>query len=80
VAGSKFQELGARIRMLFALSAFSGSPIFDEMFTLPQSGTPDGTDNEHPLKLEGVTAEEFRPFARAASSQYVLAVKAQTSY
>jgi hypothetical protein len=61
-------------------AAFSGSPIFDEMFTLPQSGTPDGTDNEHPLKLEGVTVKEFRPFARAASSQYVLTVKAQTSY
>jgi hypothetical protein len=57
-------------------AAFSGLPIFDEMFTLPQSGTPDGTDNEHPLNLGGVTAEEFRPFARAASSQYVLAVKA----
>jgi hypothetical protein len=44
-----------------------------------QSGTPDGADNEHPLKLEGVTAQEFRPFARAGSSRCVLTVEVQIS-
>jgi hypothetical protein len=50
-------------------AAFNGSPVFEQMFNLSQSGIPDGSSDDQPLKLEGLTADEFRSFARAASSQ-----------
>jgi hypothetical protein len=50
-------------------AAFNGSPVFEQMFSLPHSGTVDGSSDDQPLKLEGLTADEFRSFARAASSQ-----------
>jgi hypothetical protein len=48
-----------------------GSPVFEQMFALPQSGPSDGDSKENPLKLEGVTVEEFGLFVRAALAQYV---------
>jgi hypothetical protein len=45
---------------------FDGSSIFEQMFTLPQSGETDGSSNEHPLKLEGISPSEFRIFVKAS--------------
>jgi hypothetical protein len=47
----------------------SVSPEFDLMFSTPEFGGPLGMEDEHPLKLKGLTAEEFRLFVRAASAQ-----------
>jgi hypothetical protein len=39
-----------------------------QMFELPQAekATADGSDDEHPLKLDGIQSEDFALFARAA--------------
>jgi hypothetical protein len=43
------------------------------MFELPLADQTiaDGSDDEHPLKLEGVKADEFEFFVRAAMTRYV---------
>jgi hypothetical protein len=43
------------------------------MFELPLADQTivDGSDDEHPLKLEGVKADEFEFFVRAALTRYV---------
>jgi hypothetical protein len=41
------------------------------MFTLPQSGEADGSSNEHPLKLEGLSVDDFRAFVSATVPRYV---------
>jgi hypothetical protein len=50
---------------------FEGSPVFAEMFKIPQGGTPDGSSDEQPLELQ-LKAEEFRLFTQAATCQSVL--------
>jgi hypothetical protein len=55
-------------------AVFARSSVFQDMFTLPQNkGTvTDGSDNEHPLVLEGVKLVAFKPFVRVAiASEYV---------
>jgi hypothetical protein len=49
------------------------SPVFRQMFELPVADKTiaDGSDDEHPLKLEGVKVEEFEFFVRAAMIRYV---------
>ncbi|EIM91157.1 uncharacterized protein STEHIDRAFT_29499, partial [Stereum hirsutum FP-91666 SS1] len=44
----------------------AGSGVFADMFALPprQDGQEEGRDNEHAIKLPGITAEEFRGFLR----------------
>jgi hypothetical protein len=49
---------------------FDGSSIFEQMFTLPQTEETDGSSNEHPLKLEGLSALEFRTFIAVAIPRY----------
>jgi hypothetical protein len=49
---------------------FDGSPIFEQMFTLPQTGETDGSSNELPLKLEGLSASEFRTFIVVTIPRY----------
>jgi hypothetical protein len=49
---------------------FDGSSIFEPMFTLPQTGETDGSSNERPLKLEGLSASEFRTFIAVAIPRY----------
>jgi hypothetical protein len=53
-------------------AAFNGSPVFEQMFSLPQIGVSDGSNKEHPLILNGLTVDGFRAFARAASSRCVM--------
>jgi hypothetical protein len=47
---------------------FAGSAIFKDMFDLPQAAdvVVDGTDNEHPLKLEGLNYNDYKVFVRVA--------------
>jgi hypothetical protein len=42
------------------------SVVFQDMFSLPQPPDvrPDGSDEDHPLRLETVSASEFRTFLR----------------
>jgi hypothetical protein len=47
----------------------SVSPEFDLLFSASEFGGPSGMEDEHPLKLKGLTAEELRLFVRAASAQ-----------
>jgi hypothetical protein len=44
------------------------------MFTLPQSGETDGSSNEHSLKLEGLSVDDFRAFVSATVPRYVVSI------
>ena len=52
---------------------FQTSDVFDGMFTLPGvPGAPqEGSNEEHPLFLEGIKADELREFLRVLSSRQV---------
>jgi hypothetical protein len=47
---------------------FDDSPVFSDMFSVPQRATPgtpvDGSDQSHPVKLEGVKLADFRSFLK----------------
>jgi hypothetical protein len=60
---------GKRTRVPRAI--FKGSAVFGDMFSLPQAvGAPvDGSDEGHPLKIEGVSRADFRHFVKAANAQ-----------
>jgi hypothetical protein len=47
-------------------SIFERSAVFQDMWSLPQpGGTPaDGTDADHPLRLDGVSAVDWKSFLR----------------
>jgi hypothetical protein len=48
---------------------FKGSTVFDAMYSLPQAQdvVADGSDDLHPLKLESITYDDFKPFVKAAN-------------
>jgi hypothetical protein len=37
-----------------------------DMFNLPQTEIVDGSDDEHPLLLPGLSADDFRVYVKAA--------------
>ncbi|OBZ75084.1 hypothetical protein A0H81_05026 [Grifola frondosa] len=47
-------------------NVFEESEIFRTMFSLPvpDGGVADGSSDEHPLHLEGIACDDFRPFLR----------------
>jgi hypothetical protein len=47
---------------------FTQSPVFQDMWTLPQNPqyAPDGSDKEHPLRLEGLKLSDFNLFVCVA--------------
>jgi hypothetical protein len=47
---------------------FAKSPVFQDMLSLPQatSAIPEGMDDQHPLKLEGVKYNDYKLFVRTA--------------
>lgn len=47
---------------------FAGSSVFQDMLALPQArGTiVDGSDDKHPLKLQGIKYGAFKAFVRVA--------------
>jgi hypothetical protein len=49
---------------------FDKSPVFQHMFSLPreQGTAADGSDDAHPLKIEGVKMDDFRLFVRVAAA------------
>ncbi|GBE86157.1 hypothetical protein SCP_0900340 [Sparassis crispa] len=50
----------------------SDSEVFRDMFAMPVSGnaTADGSDDEHPLRLEGVAKEDFAQLLRVIYPKY----------
>jgi hypothetical protein len=53
---------------------FADSPVFRDMFTMPQAEDTitDGDSDDHPLKLMSVRADDFKLFVRAVVPQYVV--------
>jgi hypothetical protein len=50
---------------------FKSSPVFQSMFTIsqPPESPPDGSDDDHPLKLKHVSIYQFEPFLKVAVAQ-----------
>ena len=50
---------------------FENTAIFDTIFTLPAANnTPvDGSEDEHPFKLDGISKAEFRAFLKVLYPQ-----------
>jgi hypothetical protein len=58
---------------------FASSSVFQDMFSMPQNpdvgAVPDGSDNAHPLVLEGIKYEDYRAFVRTANAiEWVLSL------
>jgi hypothetical protein len=49
----------------------TGSLIFEQIFTLPQTDIAYGISDERPLHLDGLSADEFRAFVSATIPRYV---------
>jgi hypothetical protein len=49
---------------------FAQSPVFDDMFSVPQQPTlaREGFDAEHPLRLDGIGIQDFKNFLRGSLS------------
>lgn len=71
---------GQAENVLFKLprQLLAGSGVFADMFALPpgENGQEEGRDNEHPIKLPGVTADEFRGFLKTV---HPMSVHSQSS-